>query len=254
MMFLMQSIRACLLVAVSPGCFVYSQAFSFNFQTTRSIFQHTSQCNVVHIRYTALRPDLFSEGGNDTNEKIETDRALKSQSVKLSEKMLQHDDVSYPLQIHHQGLTATIQVKENEPILQALERQSSSSTNKSANTSLGLSSIPHDCRRGNCLTCASRLMEGSSHNVQPNVNNGLAPTIAKDLTKSGYILTCCSYITGPGVSLELEQNEELWDRVYRSRFDNMYQLGREIRARQKRKLDEANVGKWRKRMEKLFDT
>eukprot|EP00956_Cyclotella_meneghiniana_P005026 scaffold6228_cov79-Cyclotella_meneghiniana.AAC.3 len=263
-MFPMQSITACLLIAISPGFFVYSHAFTFNYQSTRSNIQHTSQqYDVVHIsgisknRHTSLRLDLFNEGGNGLNENEEPKRASTSQSVKSSETMFQHDDndVSYPLQIHHQGLTATIQVKENEPILQALERQSSSSNNKSTNTSLGLSSIPHDCRRGNCLTCASRLMEGSiHHNIQPNVNNGLAPPIAKDLTRNGYILTCCSYINGPGVTLELEQNEELWDRVYRSRFDNMHQLGREIRARQKRKLDEANVGKWRKRMEKLFDT
>ena len=169
----------------------------------------------------------------------------------------QENEISHPVQIHHQGLTATIHVKENESILQALERQSSSSSstpnNKSTSTALGLSSIPHECRRGNCLTCASRLLsDHHESNIQPNINHGLSPRIGNDLTKNGFILTCCSYITGPGVTLELEQNEEVWDRVYRSRFDNLHQLGMEVRARQLRRVDESNVGGWKERMEKLF--
>jgi hypothetical protein len=72
------------------------------------------------------------------------------------------------------------------------------------------------------------------------------------LTRNGYILTCCSYITGPGISLEIEQNEQVWERVYKSRFDNIHEIGMEVRARQMRKADERNVGKWKKSMEKLF--
>eukprot|EP00985_Skeletonema_marinoi_P022174 scaffold14005_cov67-Skeletonema_marinoi.AAC.1 len=78
---------------------------------------------------------------------------------------------------------------------------------------LALSSIPHECRRGNCLTCASKNVKRttSDNNLVVNVDNGLSPTIASELTKSGYVLTCCSYVTGPGVVLELDQNNEVWD-------------------------------------------
>jgi ferredoxin len=177
-------------------------------------------------------------------------------SIIKEQQLKSHDETAYPVQIHHQGHTATIHVRENEPILQALERQASS-TGKSSINSLGLSSIPHECRRGNCLTCASRLLPEddfglNNSNVQANVNNGLAPSISRDLTRNGYILTCCSYITGPGISLEIEQNEQVWERVYKSRFDNIHEIGMEVRARQMRKADERNVGKWKKSMEKLF--
>ena len=162
------------------------------------------------------------------------------------------NEISHPVQIHHQGLTATIHVKENESILQALERQSSSTSKQSSSTALGLSNIPHECRRGNCLTCTSRLLSDESNHIQPNINHGLAPRIGHDLSQHGFILTCCSYITGPGVTLELEQNEEVWDRVYRGRFDDLHWMGMEVRARQLRRVDESNVGGWKERMEKLF--
>lgn len=171
----------------------------------------------------------------------------------------QDETITYPVQIRHQGHTATIHVQQNEPILHALERQASSTTsscNEEINA-LGLSSIPHECRRGNCLTCTSRLLStnndnNTSNNIQPNVNTGLTPAMDRELNKSSFVLTCCSYITGPGVILELEQNEAIWDEVYRARFDNMDRLGAEMVALQQRRVDEKNVGRWRERMEKLF--
>jgi ferredoxin len=156
--------------------------------------------------------------------------------------------VSYPVKIHHQGHTATIHVKENEPILQALEHQSSSPNN------LGLSNIPHECRRGNCMTCASRLVSDTEDSLRANINNGLSPTVASELGKEGFILTCCSDITGPGVSLEIEQNDELWGKVYRSRFNDAEELGMEARARLMRRVDEENVAKWKRRMEMAWDS
>ena len=189
---------------------------------------------------------LYASSKSDNSRELESFATSKT-----TRTISQQGEITYPVEIHHQGHTATIHVRANEPILQALERQSSSSKS----SSLGLSAIPHECRRGNCLTCASRLLtEESRNNIKANVNNGLSPTMSRDLTKSGFILTCCSYITGPGVTLEIEQNEEIWDKVYRKRFDNVEQLGMEVRARAQRRLDEKNVGRWKERMEKLFDS
>lgn len=54
------------------------------------------------------------------------------------------------------------------------------------------------------------------------------------------------------MTLELEQNELAWNRVYKERvIDNIDVLGMEARANFW--VDEKNVGRWRKRMEKLFD-
>eukprot|EP00577_Skeletonema_sp_RCC1716_P001336 CAMPEP_0113399826 /NCGR_PEP_ID=MMETSP0013_2-20120614/15765_1 /TAXON_ID=2843 ORGANISM="Skeletonema costatum, Strain 1716" /NCGR_SAMPLE_ID=MMETSP0013_2 /ASSEMBLY_ACC=CAM_ASM_000158 /LENGTH=239 /DNA_ID=CAMNT_0000284791 /DNA_START=475 /DNA_END=1194 /DNA_ORIENTATION=- /assembly_acc=CAM_ASM_000158 len=165
------------------------------------------------------------------------------------------DAISYPVQIIHQGRKTTINVHENEPILQALERQSTIAGSRDQ-MALALSNIPHECRRGNCLTCASKNVKRttSDNNLVVNVDNGLSPTIASELTKSGYVLTCCSYVTGPGVVLELDQNNEVWDAVYRQRLcdGDTKQVALEAQARLLRRVDEENVEKWKNKMKKVL--
>ena len=204
----------------------------------------------------------------------------------------EHDVAGYPVQVHHQGHSATIFVRKNEPILQALERQSTFSNGNSHSaknqyeeetveninrevmkgeetttftSSLALSHIPHECRRGNCLTCSSRVISKTTNsnsandnahntNILASIDNGLSPTMASSLTKSGYILTCCSYVTGPGVVLELDQNDKVWDIMYRKRIcdddiDDTKQMVLEAQARLLRKVDEENLDKWKRKIE-----
>ena len=109
------------------------------------------------------------------------------------------------------------------------------------------------------IACTARLVpttanHDQNNNIQANVNNGLSPTVETELTQLGYILTCCSFVTGPGVALELDQNNNAWDAVYRRRICNnieSIQLGIEAQARLLRRVDEENVGRWKKRMEKV---
>jgi len=176
-------------------------------------------------------------------------------------------DQEYPVKIQHQGHSATIFVHENEPILQALERQSAFSTHcptvdvdggtdsSDESSSLALSDIPHECRRGSCLTCSSRIVQSNSQNILANVDSGLAPTVASALAESGFILTCCSYVTGPGVVLELDQNDLVWDMVYRQRpsDEGSKQAALEGQARLLRRVDEKNVGEWKSRMEENWE-
>ena len=166
------------------------------------------------------------------------------------------DTISYPVQIIHQGHKTTINVHENEPILQALERQSTIVDGRDQ-MALALSNIPHECRRGNCLTCASRTVESTTsddNNLVANADNGLSPTVSSELTKSGYVLTCCSYVKGPGVVLELDQNNEVWDAVYRQRLcdNDTKQVALEAQARLLRRVDEENVEKWKNKMKKVL--
>jgi len=179
-------------------------------------------------------------------------------------------DQEYPVKIQHQGHSATIYVHENEPILQALERQSAFSTNchtvavgaddgtdtSEESSALALSNIPHECRRGSCLTCSSQIVQSNSHNLLANVDSGLSPTVASALTESGFILTCCSYVTGPGVVLELDQNDTAWDLVYRKRpsDEGSKQAALEGQARLLRRVNEKNVGEWKSRMEENWET
>lgn len=186
----------------------------------------------------------------------------------------EEQQLSYPVQIRHQGHVATILVRENEPILQALERQSTFPNNSNRRedaleerggnselvgekSSLALSHIPHECRRGNCLTCSSRVVTPSkTQNILANVDNGLSPTVESELLNSGYILTCCSFVTGPGVVLELDTNDQVWDLVYRKRFCNTdaKQIAVEAQARLLRRVGEENVGKWKMQMEENWES
>lgn len=186
----------------------------------------------------------------------------------------EEEEEGYPVRIHHRGHDGTIFVRRDETILHALERQSISppiprksrrrrirgNDDATANTggSLALSHVPHDCRRGTCLTCSSRFMEGGDYrHVVPNVNNGLARSISSLLDESGIVLTCCSYVTGPGVVLELDVNDDTWDMVYRRRtFDepDTKSLGMEARARLLRRIDEGDVNGWRRRMEETLES
>ena len=167
------------------------------------------------------------------------------------------------MQIIHHGHSTLINVREDEPILQALERQSIIADNGNQ-LSLALSNVPHECRRGNCLTCASKIVqqpsdaatdnEQQNNNLIANVDNGLSPTVSSELTNSGYVLTCCSYVKGPGVALELDQNNEVWDVVYRQRLcdGDTKQVALEAQARLLRRVDEENVEKWKYKTEKVL--
>ena len=183
-----------------------------------------------------------------------------SSSIGLEETSEEQHTTSYPVRVIHQGHETTINVYRDEPILQALERQSTIAAAGNDQLSLALSHVPHECRRGNCLTCASKIAADNTNNMQEdsnliaNVDNGLSPTISSELTKSGYVLTCCSYVTGPGVVLELDQNNEIWDAVYRQRLcdGDTKQVALEAQARLLRRVDEENVGRWRNKMEKVW--
>lgn len=237
-------------------------------------FKHCALfCSVPSRMQPILMPLLFKQHNRPRNANKGSSRNSQSNKNDASEL-----DIGYPVQIIHQGHTSTIFVRKGEPILHALERQSTSSSNKISihpqhssgvvelgvcseeereTSSLAISYIPNECRRGNCLTCSARLGSSTSeqNNIHANVNNGLSPTVDTDLTQLGYILTCCSFVTGPGVTLELEQNDDVWDAVYRRRICNTesMQLGMEAQARLLRRVDEENVGRWKRRMEKVLE-
>ena len=88
-----------------------------------------------------------------------------------------------------------------------------------------------------------------------NVNNGLSQTVASELVDSGIILTCCSFITGPGVELELDQNDDVWDLIYRRRiFTLSTAAGLEAHARLLQRVDEDNAEKWKRMMDENWNT
>mmetsp|Transcript_12364 Transcript_12364/g.34271 ORF Transcript_12364/g.34271 Transcript_12364/m.34271 type:complete len:249 (-) Transcript_12364:12-758(-) len=142
-----------------------------------------------------------------------------------------------------------VPVNPGETILSALERMS---------TSGGLADTiypPYDCRRGNCLTCSARHnAKSETNNLIPTNDNGLSPYVAKAIAKKGFVLTCSSTVVGPGVSLTVGANHQLWDFVYKGRFasEATEATARAAMAKAIRRSAERNVEEWSEQTEKAY--
>ena len=98
----------------------------------------------------------------------------------------------YNVEITHQGATKTIQVADNQTILDA-----------ATDAELDL---PFSCSAGVCTTCAAQITEGE---VSQTDGMGLSP----DLQAEGYALLCVAY---PRSDIKLESNKE--EEVYTKQF------------------------------------
>jgi ferredoxin len=99
---------------------------------------------------------------------------------------------TYAVEINHQGNKQTIQVSEDQTILQAAQ-------------DAGID-LPFSCSAGVCTTCAAHLSEGQ---VEQSDGMGLSP----NLQAEGYALLCVSY---PRSNIKLESEKE--DMVYQRQF------------------------------------
>jgi ferredoxin len=99
---------------------------------------------------------------------------------------------TYKVEISHLGTTQTIEVREDQTILQAAY-------------DAGID-LPSSCNAGVCTTCAAQLSQGS---VEQSDGMGLSP----DLQKEGYALLCVAY---PRSDIKLESGKE--DVVYQRQF------------------------------------
>jgi ferredoxin len=98
----------------------------------------------------------------------------------------------YTVEIHHRGTTHTIQVPENQTVLEVAD-------------AAGLD-LPSSCHAGVCTTCAARLLSGS---VEQSEGMG----ISSELQEQGYALLCVAY---PRSDLKVETEKE--DTVYQLQF------------------------------------
>ncbi len=98
----------------------------------------------------------------------------------------------YTVQIQHQGTSYTIEVPEDQNILETA-------------CAAGIE-LPSSCNAGVCTTCAAQVLEGTVEQVDCM---GVSP----ELQKEGYALLCVSY---PRSNLKIESEKE--DMVYQRQF------------------------------------
>jgi ferredoxin len=146
-----------------------------------------------------------------------------------------------------------VTVQPGETILAALERSGRKGF---------LLSAPSDCRRGNCLTCAAKIMEGGGGIRMANGGrldasaSGLSPAAAQYLADRSLILTCSTRVVVPQddendgsssttLALQLGQCDDAWQGVY---VDRLYEgepaFEHAVRARGLRIAAERNVPAW----------
>ncbi|MFW6264014.1 MAG: 2Fe-2S iron-sulfur cluster-binding protein [Cyanobacteriota bacterium] len=99
---------------------------------------------------------------------------------------------TYTVEINHQGQTHTLQVPEDQTILQTAY-------------DAGID-LPSSCHAGVCTTCAAKILEGT---VDQSEGMGVSP----ELQAEGYALLCVAY---PRSDLKIESDKE--EEVYQRQF------------------------------------
>jgi len=101
---------------------------------------------------------------------------------------------TYTVERKHDGETSTIEVPQNQTILEAAHDADID--------------LPSSCYAGVCTTCAAKILEGT---VEQSDGMGVSP----ELQKEGYVLLCVAY---PRSNLKIETEKE--DEVYSRQFAN----------------------------------
>ncbi|MBD2035576.1 2Fe-2S iron-sulfur cluster binding domain-containing protein [Phormidium sp. FACHB-592] len=104
---------------------------------------------------------------------------------------------TYTVELQHQGSTHTLQVPDDQTILEAAQAS-------------GLE-LPNSCNAGICTTCAAQVIEG-------RVDQPDAMGVSPELREQGYALLCVAY---PRSDLKIETEKE--DTVYHLQFGQFQQ-------------------------------
>jgi ferredoxin len=71
-----------------------------------------------------------------------------------------------------------------------------------------------DCRRGNCLSCAARVVDGEPYTLRVEENTALCT----ECHTEGIVLLCSAFPCGPGLELALGADGDAWQLQYEGRW------------------------------------
>lgn len=77
--------------------------------------------------------------------------------------------------------------------------------------------VDSSCRNGVCTTCAGRVAEGRE-NTKLAVHG-----LGKPQIEQGFVCTCQCYVCGPGVTIQLGMNEEVYESQY-GQYEESYEM------------------------------
>lgn len=104
------------------------------------------------------------------------------------------------------------------------------------------------------MTCTAMCGASDGKSGLLRGEDGLSPEVSHLVEKSGYVLTCSSYVKADGLTLELGQNHNVWELMYKKRFESEEArfTARAAMARVIRKSAERNVERWAEETEEVL--
>lgn len=100
---------------------------------------------------------------------------------------------SWDVKLTYKGEVKTIKVSEGTCILEAAETEWDA---------------PCSCRNGICTTCSGKIEGGKDAYIE--AVHGLSP----EQSEKGYVLTCQTYVKGPGLEVKLGMYDEVYEQQY----------------------------------------
>lgn len=225
---------------------------SFQMSTTIKILRN--QNTIRDSIYDKTEARLSTPGTTGTHVKVSSSVSPHETPSIDNEELPSEQQEQHTITLHYENRSCQILAFSDETILAALERNQ---RELMQGLDLPNAMIPHDCRRGNCLTCCGSMVEATptSRNAIISEGDGLSPHISKTLSENGYVLTCSSKVVGSGLELQLGENESVWKAIYQERFETEPSQTDKwaAMAQAKRLSDERNQFRWKKETEQVLN-
>eukprot|EP00639_Heterosigma_akashiwo_P000626 CAMPEP_0194585408 /NCGR_PEP_ID=MMETSP0292-20121207/17743_1 /TAXON_ID=39354 /ORGANISM="Heterosigma akashiwo, Strain CCMP2393" /LENGTH=138 /DNA_ID=CAMNT_0039440867 /DNA_START=138 /DNA_END=554 /DNA_ORIENTATION=- len=103
---------------------------------------------------------------------------------------------TWEIELTLDGVTKMVTVSEADCVLEAAEKV--------------FDDPPFSCRNGVCTTCSCRIVEGKEGENYKLAVHGLGETALSQ----GFTMSCQTHVTGPGVKIELNQYDTVYEMQY----------------------------------------